>query len=91
MMVLLVLSVLAVAIILAKLFQFARSGLRRSGFVESAVSALHIGQSDNALEMLLRQRSPVARVMESAVRCEIGRASWRERVFRAVSLSAVAF
>ncbi len=69
MMVLLVLSVLAVAIILAKLFQFYRSGLRRLEFVESAISALYSGRKDEALKELDRQRNPIARVMESAVRC----------------------
>jgi biopolymer transport protein ExbB len=69
MLVLLALSVLATAIILAKLFQFFRSGLHRLDFVEPALSALHSGQNDNALAILLRQYSPVARVMESATRC----------------------
>jgi len=69
MIVLLILSVLAVAIILVKLFQFFRSGLRRLSFVESAISALHSGQNSEALNQLEQQHSPVARVMESAVRC----------------------
>ncbi len=66
--VLLALSVLAVAIIMAKLFQFFRSGLRRSGFVEPALAALDSGDNDAALALLQQQRSPVARVMESAIR-----------------------
>lgn len=74
MIVLLILSVLAMAIILLKLFQFSRSGLRRSGFVEHAISALHSGQKDKALETLQQQHGPVAKVMESAVRC--GTNSW---------------
>ncbi len=69
MYVLLVLSILALTIILVKLFQFSRSGLRRVSFVEPTLSALHGGQNDNALKTLLRQRSPVARVLESAIRC----------------------
>ncbi len=71
MIVLLALSVLAVAIILAKLFQFFYSGLGRSGFIEPALSILGRGESNKALELLRQQRSPVARVMESAVRCGI--------------------
>ncbi len=71
MMVLLALSVLAVAILLAKLFQFARSGLRRTGFVKPVLGALDSGENDVALELLQGQRSPVARVMESAIRCGI--------------------
>ncbi len=69
MVVLLTLSVLATAIILVKLFQFFRSGLRRLEFVEHAMLALHRGQNGKALDVLQQQRSPVARVMETAVRC----------------------
>lgn len=69
MFVLLGLSVLATAIILAKLLQFQRSGLRRLTFVEPALSALQLGHHKVILDDLQRQRSPVARVMESAVRC----------------------
>ncbi len=69
MLVLLALSVLATAIILVKLFQFSRSGLRRLEFVEHVVSALHRGQNGKVLDELQRQPSPVARVMKSAVRC----------------------
>ena len=69
--VLLALSVLAVAIILAKLFQFFRSGLRRSGFVQPVLAALDSGDGDAALVLLRQQRSPVARVMESAIHCGI--------------------
>jgi len=69
MIVLLVLSVMAAAIILVKLFQFYRSGLRRLKFVESAIAALQSGQNSKALKQLKEQHSPVARVMETAVRC----------------------
>ncbi len=69
MMVLLAMSVLAVTIILLKLFQFLRSGLRRSAFVEPVMSALHHGDNADALAQLQRQNSPVARVMESALVC----------------------
>ncbi len=69
MMVLLAMSVLAVAIILLKLFQFSFSGLRRSKFVEPVMAALHRGDSAEALVQLAQQRSPVARVMECALHC----------------------
>jgi len=69
MYVLLALSVLAMAIILAKLFQFFRSGLRNRAFVEPALTALHQNNYRQVLKELQQQRSPVARVMESAVRC----------------------
>ncbi len=69
MMVLLAMSVLAVAIILLKLFQFFRSGLRRSAFVEPVMAALNRDSNDEALALLKAQTSPVARVMESALVC----------------------
>ncbi len=69
MMVLLAMSVLALTIILLKLFQFFRSGLRRSGFVDPVMAALHNGQAADALAQLQRQRNPVARVMECALAC----------------------
>jgi len=69
MLILLVFSVLSVAIILLKLYQFYRSGLRRLGFVEQVVGDLRQGQSKNVLQILSRQSNPVARVMESAVQC----------------------
>ena len=40
MYVLLLMSVLATAIILLKLYQFSRSGLRRSAFVDDVISAV---------------------------------------------------
>ena len=69
MYVLLALSVLAMAIILAKLFQFARSGLRGLAFVEPTLAALQQSNHKQVLNELQQQCSPVARVMESAVRC----------------------
>ncbi len=68
MYVLLALSILALAIILAKLFQFSRSNLRRSAFIEPTLSRLYQSGHDEALDELRGQRSPVARVMESAIR-----------------------
>ncbi len=69
MVVLLAMSVLAVAIILLKLFQFFRSGLRRSAFVDPVMAALRQGDNATALAQLKQQTSPVARVMESALIC----------------------
>jgi len=68
MVVLLLLSVLATTIILLKLYQFSRSALRQTGFIEHSLSTLHSGQKDLALRALQRQHNPVARVMESALR-----------------------
>jgi biopolymer transport protein ExbB len=71
MFVLLALSVLATAIILLKLWQFYRSGMRRTGFVEPALSVLQQGEYSRVLDDLQQQSSPLARVMESAIRCGI--------------------
>lgn len=73
MVVLLAMSVLAVAIILIKLFQFSRSGLRRLNFVDPVLTALQRGQNTDALAQLKLQTSPVARVMESALTCGANR------------------
>ena len=67
MYVLLLLSVLATAIILFKLYQFYRSGLRKTAFVDDVVTTLARGDYSNALQKLEKQSHPVARVLESAV------------------------
>lgn len=69
MLVLLAMSVLAVTIILLKLFQFLRSNLRRLSFVEPALTALRENNHNKALAALQQQRSPVAQVMACAIRC----------------------
>ena len=68
MYVLLLLSILATAIILLKLYQFYRSGLSRTDFIDQAVAAVQQGEHDQALQILARQNNPVARVLESAIR-----------------------
>jgi len=67
MYVLLFMSVLATAIILLKLYQFSRSGLRQTAFVDDTLSTLARGDYALALQNLQQQTSPVARVLESAV------------------------
>lgn len=67
MYVLLFMSVLATAIILLKLYQFSRSGLRQTAFVDDTLSTLARGEHALALQNLQQQNSPVARVLESAV------------------------
>lgn len=65
--ILLVLSVIALAIILLKLWQFAtlRIGSRR--FVEEALSHWRAGRRSEALAVLSGIRNPLARVMEVAI------------------------
>ena len=67
MYVLLFMSVLATAIILMKLYQFFRSGLRRLAFVDDTVSAVQRGEHEQAIKSLQQHDNPVARVLESAI------------------------
>lgn len=67
MYVLLGMSVLTVAIVLFKLVQFQRIGMGRTAFVKEVMAALRQGRAEAALEDLAQRRSPVARVMESAI------------------------
>lgn len=69
MWVLLAMSVLAMTIVLLKLFQFFRSDLRHLDFVEPALIALQQCDHNRALDTLQQQRSPVAHVMKSAICC----------------------
>lgn len=69
MYVLLFMSVLATAIISLKLFQFSRSGLRRLSFIDVAVQSLQQGRHEQAVQQLQHSKHPVARVLESAMRC----------------------
>jgi biopolymer transport protein ExbB len=65
MAVLLALSVVALAIILVKLYQFARARLGRTDFIDPVIAAL--GADDDALALLAREPHPAARVMETAI------------------------
>ncbi|MBN4054596.1 MotA/TolQ/ExbB proton channel family protein [Nitrospira defluvii] len=67
MYVLLAMSVFATTIILAKLYQFVRSGLRDVGFADNALNLVKKGKTTEALDFLRLQRSPVARVMECVI------------------------
>ncbi len=66
--VLLALSVFASAILLAKLWQFGRSGLRRTAFVDPIIELVVDRRLDAARERLEVIRHPTARVMEAAIR-----------------------
>jgi len=67
MYVLLLMSILATAIILLKIYQFYRSGLRQTAFIEDTLSIVARGEHGLAIKNLQQQTSPVARVLESAV------------------------
>jgi len=66
-MVLMAMSVVAVAIVLVKLWQFATLRLGDTVFADRALEQLASGDRRSALETLETSRNPIARVMEAAV------------------------
>ncbi len=66
-MVLMAMSVLALAIVLLKFWQFFSLRLHRRGFIDAALERLRAGDTDGALETLRATPNPIARVMEVAV------------------------
>ncbi|MEX0732328.1 MAG: MotA/TolQ/ExbB proton channel family protein [Aquisalimonadaceae bacterium] len=66
-MLLMAMSVVALAIIVLKLWQFASLRLGDTRFTEQAIAALAAGDRAEALAMLGAARNPIARVMEAAV------------------------
>ncbi len=69
---LLVISVLALTLIIAKLIQFWMLRVHAHGFVEPALRNWHDGDKRKALSILRGQRNPVARVLEVALRGSVG-------------------
>lgn len=67
MMVLLGLSVIGLAIIIVKLYQFSRYKLRRTEFVLSVIDALRQGDTTGAMFTLGQTQNPIARVIEATV------------------------
>ena len=67
MLVLLALSVVALTIILVKIYQFSRSRLLRTEFIDQAVLLLHNDGPDTTLLALAETPHPVARVMETTL------------------------
>lgn len=65
--ILLVLSVLSLAIILLKLFQFSRAGLTRRAFVDTAIAKIKEGDKDGAASVLRKTKSPIARTLLAGV------------------------
>jgi|TARA_R110002096_G_scaffold96435_8_gene215263 biopolymer transport protein ExbB len=65
--ILLALSVLSLAIILLKVFQFWRAGLTRRAFIDVAIDKVKSGDTDGAAAVLRKTRSPVARTLLAGV------------------------
>ena len=68
MLILLALSVVALTIILVKIYQFSRSRLLRTEFIDQAILLLHNDGPDTTLLALAETPHPVARVMETTLR-----------------------
>ncbi len=64
---LLMMSVVAIAIALLKLWQFHSLRLGRQGFVPGCLDGLRKGEDEAVLQRLAAERNPIARVMEVAV------------------------
>jgi biopolymer transport protein ExbB len=68
MLVLVGLSVFALAILLTKLWQFWRAGLRRTGFIDPILELVADRRLDIARRQLAANGHPTARVIETAIR-----------------------
>lgn len=66
-LILLVLSIITVSIILIKLYQFIVMRVRDSRFVPQVLNYYRSGHYEEALRILARRRSPVARVLDVAI------------------------
>lgn len=70
-LILMALSVIAVTIIIAKLFQFVVSGIGKRNFVGDVLILVENGKLDQALDLLGKTRGPIARLMRAAVEAKI--------------------
>lgn len=67
MLILLVLSISALTLVIAKVWEFHDRGIGRRDFVDPALKAWHDGRTDKALAILKAQPSPLAEVMAQAM------------------------
>jgi biopolymer transport protein ExbB len=82
---LLVMSVMALALILAKFFQFHQLGLFRSLPMQQALGALKAGISKEGLRVLEQHKHPVARIVDSAIRCCLGRSMGEREILAEIT------
>jgi biopolymer transport protein ExbB len=75
---LLIISILALTLIIAKLIQFWMLRIYGQGFVEPVLYAWRNGRNGEALDILGSQRNPVARVLEVALHGSAGEAPREE-------------
>jgi biopolymer transport protein ExbB len=75
------LSVVALAIVLGKLAQFARLRLWSRAWLGPILEAVRVGEARRALTLAAASPSPTARVVESALRCRLNPA-WSDAAAR---------
>jgi len=80
--ILLCLSVLSLAIILLKVFQFWRAGLTRRAFVDAAITKIEAGDQEGAAALLRKTRSPIARTLLAGVEGSLKGANAEEEIAR---------
>lgn len=80
--ILLCLSVLSLAIILLKVFQFWRAGLTRRAFVDAAIAKIEAGDKEGAVTLLRKTRSPIARTLLAGVEGSLKGADAEEEIAR---------
>ena len=70
MLVLLALSIIALTIILLKLYQFIRSRLRNTAFIDQTIMLLHDEGNNAALQSLAGNLHPIARVIDTTLKAQ---------------------
>lgn len=65
--ILLVLSIVALAIVFLKIFQFARIRINDRRFIKRTLALYRSGETQAALDNLEKRRNPIARVLEVAI------------------------
>lgn len=80
--ILIALSVLSLAIILLKIFQFWRAGLTRRAFIDAALAKVASGDNDGAANILRKTRSPIARTLLAGVEAKASGAGVEEEISR---------
>lgn len=79
-------SILALAIVLLKLYQFWSARVGRRSFIAPALAHFARGDADRALALLVTERNPIARVLDTAIRGQarggVVEATLREEVVR---------
>lgn len=68
MVIILLLSVYVVAVIFYKIYQFWRSGVFKTNFIDSIIEAVEDKKLNEASRIAATQKNPVARVIETAIR-----------------------